>query len=129
MRKQSNLQFAKALYEVTKNVPAESLPQIVKQFFVTLQKYNKVKKIEYIIKEFEAYAKKQSGIKTIEMESVHEINNKAKENIQKVFGATSEITQKINKDLVGGVKIKIDDVVYDASLKTQLHKLKQALIK
>ncbi|MBI2038261.1 MAG: F0F1 ATP synthase subunit delta [Candidatus Magasanikbacteria bacterium] len=129
MRKQSNLQFAKALYEVTKSLPAESLPQVVKQFFITLQKYNKLKKIDYILEDFISYSKKQSGIKTIEVETTRELDEKTREKIINTFGAKSEITQKINKQILGGIRIKIDDTVHDASLKTQLYKLKQALIK
>lgn len=127
MKKQSNLQFAKALYQVTKDLPKDKLPEVVKQFFVTLQKYNKLKKIDYIVEEFIKYSKKQSGIKTIEVETVSELDKKTKSKIEKVFGEDSEITEKINKDLLGGIKIKVDDMVYDASLKTQLNKLKQFL--
>lgn len=129
MRKQSNLQFAKALYEITKNLPADNLPEVIKQFFVTLQKYNKLKKINYILEEFEKYSKKQSGIKTIEVETVRGLEEKTETAVKKIFGLTSEIIQKTNADLLGGIKIKVDDVIYDASVKTQLHKLKQALIK
>ncbi len=127
MKKQSNLQFAKALYQVTKDLPKDKLPEVIKQFFVVLQKYNKLKKIDYIIEEFERYSKKQSGIKTIEVETVNELDKKIKSKIEKVFGEDSEITEKINKNLLGGIKIKVDDTVYDASLKTQLNKLKQFL--
>lgn len=127
MKKQSNLQFAKALYQVTKDLPKDKLPEVVKQFFVILQKHNKLKKIDYIVEEFIRYSKKQSGIKTIEVETVNELDSKTKNKIEKVFGEDSEITEKINKDLLGGIKIKVDDMVYDASLKTQLNKLKQFL--
>ncbi len=128
MKKKTNLQFAKALYEVTKGLPEKNLPEVIKQFFLVLQKNNKIKKIEYIIEEFVRYSKKQSGIKTIKIESVQKINEQVVEKIKKIFGQTAEVHNTINKDILGGMKITVDDTVYDASLKTQLQRLKQSLI-
>lgn len=128
MAKQSNAQFAKALYQVVKDLPKEKMPEVAKQFLSVLQKNNKLKKAEYILAEFEAYAKKQSGIKTIEIETAHPVDEKILEKIKQIFGKESEISQTINTEMLGGIKIKVDDTVYDASLKTQLHKLKQSLI-
>jgi F-type H+-transporting ATPase subunit delta len=128
MKKKTNLQFAKALYQITKDLPENNLPEVIKQFFLVLQKNNKLKKIEYILEEFIKYSKKQSGIKTVEIESAQEIDESMIHKIKKIFGADSEISQVVNRDILGGIKIKVDDTVYDASIKTQLHKLKQSLI-
>ena len=128
MAKQSNIQFAKALYEVAKNLPEKEIPEVVKQFLTVLQKNNKLKKVEYILAEFEAYAKKQSGIKTIEVESAQPVDSKMLENIKQIFGKNSEISQTIHAEMLGGIKVKVDDTIYDASVKTQLQKLKQTLI-
>lgn len=128
MRKKSNFQFAKALYEVTKDLPKAQLPETIQQFVLILQKNNKLKKIDYIIEEFVNYSKKQEGIKMVEIETARKLEPSALNKIKKIFGEKSEITEAINKDLLGGIKIKVDDMVYDASLKTQLLKLKQSLV-
>lgn len=128
MKKQSNLQFAKALYEVTKDLPEAKISEVVKQFFLVLQKNNKLNKINYIIDEFIKYSKKQSGIKTVNVETAHPADQDLLNKIKKVFGQDAEISQTLNKDLLGGVKIKVDDTIYDGSLKTQLSKLKQSLL-
>lgn len=127
MKKQSNKQFARALYETTKDLPKKELPEVIRQFVVILQKYNKLKKIDYIIEEFLNYSKKQEGIKTVTAESSTELTGSSLAKIKKMFGEKSEVTENINKNLLGGIKIKVDDMVYDASLKTQLVKLKQLL--
>ncbi len=128
MRKKSNFQFAKALYEITKDLPKSNLPEVMEQFVLILQKNNKLKKVDYIIEEFENYAKKQEGIKMIEVQTARKLDSVVINKLKKIFGEKSEITEVVNKDLLGGVKIKVDDLVYDASLKTQLSQLKQALI-
>lgn len=128
MKKKSNLQFAKALYEVTKNLPKNHLPEAIKQFVLILQKNNKLKKIDCIMEEFVSYSKKQVGIKNIEIESARKLEQPTLNKIKKIFGKKSEITEIINDSLLGGIKIKVDDLVYDASLKLQLKSLRQQLI-
>lgn len=128
MKKHSNRQFAKALYEVTEGLPKNDIPEVIRNFLMMLQKNNKLKKIEHIIEEFIQYSKKQAGIQDIEIESARKLDQPTLDKIKKLFGEKSEISEKINKDLLGGVKIKIDDLVYDASLQKQLIKLKEKLI-
>lgn len=128
MSKKSNFQFAKALYEVTKDLPEKELPEVMKQFVLILQKNNKLKKVDYIIEEFINYSKKQSGIKIINIETAAKINEHTLVALKKTFGEKSEISETVNKSLLGGVRIKVDDMVYDASLKTQLKNLKEKLI-
>lgn len=128
MKKHSNRQFAKALYEVTEGLPKNDIPEVIRNFLMMLQKNNKLKKIDHIIEEFIQYSKKQAGIQDIEIESARKLDQPTLDKIKKLFGEKSEISEKINKDLLGGVKIKIDDLVYDASLQKQLIKLKEKLI-
>ena len=129
MKKKSNIQFAKALYEITKDLPKAQLPEVANQFLLILQKNNKLKKIDYIVEEFTNYSKKQEGIKTVIVESARALKPATLNKIKKMFGEKSEITAAINENLLGGIKIKVDDMVYDASLKTQLIKLKQVLVR
>lgn len=127
MKKQSNRQFARALYEITKDLPKKDLPEAVAQFALVLQKHNKLKKADNIIEEFIAFSKRQNGIKTVSVESTGKVSPAVLAKIRRTFGEESEISENINKNLLGGIKIKVDDLIYDASLKTQLVKLKQLL--
>ncbi|MFA5062027.1 MAG: F0F1 ATP synthase subunit delta [Patescibacteria group bacterium] len=129
MKKTSNKQYAKALFEATKGMSAHNLTEIVNSFLGILQRDHRLKKIEYIIEEFVKYSKKAGGIKEIEVESARKLEPVTIEKIRKVFGAKSEITETINKDLIGGLRLKVDDVILDASIKNQLQRLKQTLTK
>ena len=128
MKKHSNRQFARALYEITEDLPKKDLPEAVAQFAAVLQKHNKLKKADFIIEEFINYSKKQAGIKTIVIESAFAVEHAAINKIKKVFGENSDITETINKNLLGGIRVKVDDMIYDASLKKQLSRLKNQLI-
>lgn len=129
MKKQSNKQYAVALYEATKGVSANQATDIVKNFLGVLQRDNKLKKVEYIIEEFIKYSKRAEGIKEVEIESARKLEGATVEKIRKLFGAKTEVTEKINKDIIGGLRIKVDDLILDASIKNQLNRLKQNLTK
>jgi len=128
-RKNSIKQYAKALYEATKNAPKHDLSVILNNFLSLLQRDNKLKKVEYIIDEFVRYSKKAEGISEIEIESARKLDTATVEKIKKAFGGKSEVSETINKDLIGGLRIRMDDLIFDASIKKQISRLKQDLIK
>lgn len=128
-RKSSIKQYAKALYEATKDAPDAAIGGIVNNFLSILERDNKLKKIEYIIDEFTAYSKMAEGIMQIEVESARKLDAGAAEKIRKIFGAKSEIRETVNKKLIGGLRIKINDIILDASVKNQLNRLKNSLTK
>lgn len=128
MKKQSNKQYAKALYDVSKDAPKGHWAEIAKQFLVLLQKERMLVKVNLIIEEFERYTKKQAGIKELEVESARELDKTTLNKIKKMFGENSEVKMTVNPDLIGGIRVKVDDIIYNASLKKQLSKLKTSLI-
>lgn len=128
MRKKiSNKQYAKALYEASKDAPENKSGEIARRFLAVLRDNNKLKRIDRIIEEFTAYAKKQEGILELTVESKEELPDKTVNKIRKIFEEETEVAQKINEDILGGIRIIADDTVYDYSLRTQLNKLKEKL--
>ncbi len=128
MKKVTNKQLAKALYEATGELKGSDLKQVLANFVVLLARSHKLKKSEYIIRDFLHYAKAQEGIQEIEITSARELDNKVLAHIKKAFGAHTEATVKVDGSLLGGVRIKTEDKILDASLKTQLNKLKLSII-
>lgn len=126
--KKSNKQYAKALYDVSKDAPKSHFAEIAKQFLVLLQKDRSLSKVNLIVEEFEKHSKKQAGIKEIEVESARELDKATLNKIKKMFGENSEVKMTVNPDLIGGIRVKVDDIIYDASLKKQLSRLKTSLI-
>ena len=81
---------------------------------------------------FVVLAKKKLNIAYVEVTSSSDMDENAR--IQ-LSNALSDITKKkidinfsTNKDLIGGLKIKIDDMLFDSSLKTKLENAKSKLI-
>ena len=77
------------------------------------------------------YAKKKN-IKKVVITSASELDNETSEKIALIVKnqdqtATVELSQKTDADIIGGLIIQIDDKVYDASVRTQLKKVKEKL--
>lgn len=73
------------------------------------------------------------GIKQAKISSATKINEesleKIKDIINKLYNTKTEIKTEINKDLIGGFILRVDDKQYDASIASQLKKIKDELIK
>lgn len=128
MKKITTKQFASALYEITDGLKGEKLNEALRQFVLLLVKYHKLKQGARIIAEFEKYAKKKAGVVEIEITSAHKLSDTTLNRIKKVFGTEVESVEKIDEKLLGGITVKMEDKILDASLKTQLLNLKQSLI-
>lgn len=128
MAKVSIHDYAKALFEVTNGLKGEALQQALKVFAVFLYKKNILKRAQRIIAAYEEYAKKRAGVATIAITTAREIDSRTIEQIKKVFGNVVEATQSVDESLVGGVVIKTEDTIFDASLKTQLRILHAHLV-
>ena len=98
MPKKSNRQFALALYELTKDIKKEDVPDAVQSFLKVIQRNNRLFLLTMILK-----------------------------TLTKIFGTKSEISTTIDKKMFGGIRVKVDDVILDASLSTQIKRLKNAL--
>ena len=126
-RKISNNQLAQALYEITVDTKGEQTKKAIAEFVKLLIRVHKVTRSANIIAEFEKYAKKRQGIVSIEVQSARKLDEKTLDNIKKVFGKEVEATEFVDEKMLGGIKVKTEDKILDASLKTQLNQLKQFL--
>lgn len=126
-KKSSNKQYAKALFEVTKNLKGENLTKVLKKFIAILVRNHKLKQADRIINEFVKISKKEEGISEIEISSVRKLDVETVTKIKKIFGSKVEESELLDEKLIGGVVIKTEDKIFDVSIKTQLNKFKQLL--
>lgn len=127
MKKNSNKQYAQALHKVTTDLSGKNLEQALENFVLLLARDRKLKQANSIIKEFIDYADKLAGIVKIEVTTAEKISGELLEKIKKHFGAKVLAETKIDPSILGGIKIFTGDKILDASLSTQLLKLKNKL--
>ncbi|MCA1759913.1 MAG: ATP synthase F1 subunit delta [Bacteroidales bacterium] len=77
--------------------------------------------------------RKEKNIKTAVITTAQEMDKKllekAKRILEEELETKVELSAKVNSELIGGMILRIDDKQYDASILTQLNKLKQEMLK
>ncbi|HRY37033.1 MAG TPA: ATP synthase F1 subunit delta [Candidatus Magasanikbacteria bacterium] len=121
-------QFAKILYELTNGLPNKDIPAAIDSFISFLAKNQSIKKLPYIISEFEKYAQKMEGKEEITVKSAHGLSENLLNEIKKNLNLQGEVKEEIDESILGGVVVTVGNKIFDASVKTQINKLKQQLI-
>src|SRR5690606_7724310 len=91
---------------------------------------------DFIVDTIDTYiflANEERGIADAIVHSIRPLKEDEKEAISSVFAAkvakrSLNIENKIDKDLLGGIKIEIGNLIYDGSLRHKLDHLERSLI-
>jgi len=132
MRKISVEKYAQSLYEAVKDLPKQQVKLSLENFIKLLLKNKDLKLAEKIMRAFEIYAKRQEGILDVQIISAQGLNDSEKKELKNKIKKERQmkevnLVEKTEKDLIGGLIIKIGDTIYDNSLKTRLDLLKQEI--
>lgn len=125
-----------------KLVPASAKKQVVEQIFsdfaadvkgfifIALDK-NRETSIPQVVDCYDDLCDAAAGIRQILVHTAVPLERVEAERLQKSFeqklGGTIRLKTSIDKSMIGGIKVQVDDTVYDASLLHQLNALKQTL--
>jgi len=121
--------LAEELVEKTKNVSKKEQEKIIRSTIFSLGSRGLSKYFSKLINEVEKHSAKSAQLKTT-LETAHQLDKKSLEGIEKELKAVyGEIQFSVveNKELIGGIRIKIGDTVIDASLRNRLKKLSNCL--
>ncbi len=128
MQKILPLQYAKILHTLTIGLSGKELEKHISDFVALLHKNQSLNKIPYIIKDFEIYSAKMQGSEKATIKSARELSDSTIEEIKKFLSLKGEVKTKIDEKILGGTVVEVGNKIFDASLKTQINKLKQQLI-
>lgn len=116
---------------ITKIFKNEVNPLTLK-FLLLILKNNREEYIPGICHNFLDLNRKDQNIKSARLITAFEIDqktiNKIKSLLEKELKATVELNSVVDQDIIGGLILRIDDKQYDASVATQLKKIKQELL-
>lgn len=121
-------QYTKALYEICKEDNSENINNSLKLFVKKVFQNNDQILFNEILLNFSEYWNYKEGFEDVVIISARELEKKEKEYIEK---NTENILLKkinpkyeINKNIIGGIKIKTKNLIIDSSIKTKLEELK-----
>lgn len=129
----SSKQYAQALFELSKDKDKVEVLEVVGNFANFLVKNNDFFKLDKILNDFNNLWNREFSIVEAKISSAHPLTNEIKdllkEYLVKSSFAKEVVTDSVvDKNILGGVVIKYGDRIFDASLKTNLSRLKQTLL-
>ncbi|MGC9342712.1 MAG: ATP synthase F1 subunit delta [Bacteroidales bacterium] len=85
-----------------------------------------------ILRNFIDLYKEEHGIKQAKLTMSSSVSNEYQQKfislLEKAFNAKIELEEFVDKDLIGGFILKVEDQQFDASVKTQLKRVKKKLL-
>ncbi len=117
--------------EIIAAILKDEVSETTMKFLALISKSRREKIIPNLSEEFILMYNEFIGLKKVDLYSAVELPSSLKNKIMKVLAEQTdkriELTQNIQEDLIGGFVLKMDDMLFDASLKNQLSKIKNHL--
>lgn len=118
-------QYATALYEAVHETKDHD--KVLDNFVRVLAQNGDLAKHDEIEQEYKLLEMKEKGIKQVNLTFAQEHNPQVLDELNKVINGKAEFKTTIDAGIVGGVVVRVDDTLIDASIKTQLNNLNNAL--
>lgn len=100
-------------------------------FLVLIAENRREKYIPGIFRNLEELYRKEEGIKSAIITTAKPLNENTieqiRQSLEKKFNVKVELSQVIDAEIIGGFVLRIDDNQYDASISTELKKIKEKL--
>lgn len=111
----------------------EKIDEATLRFLELIVENKREQHIPGICRNFLDLIRKEQGIKSAVVTSPVSLSKETiaqmKALLEESYHAKVELSEKINEELLGGFVLRIDDQQYDASVATQLRKVKEELMK
>lgn len=123
-------QYAQSLYEVLTDSNPKDHDRVIENFISILKTNDDLSGYEKIVTEVDTLFQTDSQTTKIEVTAATEksITPALLKELNKLAKTKAEITTKVDDKIIGGVVIRVDDQLIDASISTQLSNLEKDLI-
>ncbi len=118
--------------ELISSIFKGKIDELSLRFLLLVNKNKREVHIPGICRNFLDLTRKDQNIKSAVLTTATEVDKSTIHKIEELLGkelkARVELSSKTNPEIIGGVVIRVDDKQYDASIATQLKKIKQKLL-
>jgi F-type H+-transporting ATPase subunit delta len=118
--------------EFIRSVFKSELRELTTRFLLLITKNKRESHIPGICRNFLALSRKDQNIKSAILTTASGVSAASVKKIQNLLGkelkASIELSTQVKPEIVGGMILRIDDTQYDASVATQLKKIRQSLL-
>ncbi len=122
-------EYAQALQLALQESKPEDVDVIIENLVGVLKDNNELDKYEAIVAEFEKLSLIAGEVTEVEAVFAKEAtaNKGILDELNSVAGPQMEIRSRVDNELVGGMVLRVDDTLIDASVKGNLERLKKDL--
>lgn len=127
--KLTSTQYAQALYDAIHETNPKDHEVVMDRFVNVLAQNGDLNKHSEIEAEYKKLEMEAKGFHEAEVTVAKEgeLNKGIIDELNKIAGSKLDIKQKVDAGIVGGIILKVDDTLMDASIKTQLNNLNRSL--
>jgi len=104
----------------------------VRNFLAIITDHQRLHELNVILDAYDRVADVDLGVTEAEVSTVHALNDADRAGLEsqvaKLAGTKVRIAYKLDATLLGGAVVKIGSTVYDGSVRTQLDRMKDALL-
>lgn len=127
--KLTSQQYATALFDAISETAENHHDKVLDNFVKILAQNGDLGKFEEIDAEFRKLKLESQGIKEAEVTVAKEVelNHTIITELNKAVSGKLEIKTRIDESIIGGVVVRVDDTLIDASVRTQLNNLNNSL--
>ncbi|GAC1412687.1 MAG: hypothetical protein NVSMB66_2410 [Candidatus Doudnabacteria bacterium] len=123
-------QYAQALYNAIHEVRPEDHDKVLDNLVKIMAQNGDLGLYSSLVEEYQKLDSKHQGIKEVQITSAHPINTKELlKELNQIVGQKTQVKESIDKDLIGGVVVRVDDTLIDASVKNSLIHLRNVIAK
>jgi len=125
----SSTEYAEALYLSIRDKSDSDTKKAMTGFVASMEKRGLIALLPEVLKAMPAAIKKVEGTEDVLVETAHGISEKMTAEAVRAIGKEAdevEITSRVNPELLGGVRVRGKDMLYDATLKDRLNRLNDA---
>lgn len=128
MKRITATQYARALYEATKDAPHKDIPKVLSAFVTLLHRHKRSRLIPSIVKRYERHRDMTESIARVTVQTAHPLTVNARKAIEsgvlKATGAQKVVlNEHIDERLLGGVRLQLGDTIYDGTIRARLNTL------
>jgi F-type H+-transporting ATPase subunit delta len=122
-------QYAEALYDSVHQTHEKDHDKVMDNFVKILAQNGDLAKYDEISEAYKILEMKEKGISQAKVTVAHDsdLNHTIIDELNKITKSKLEIKTKVDSGIVGGIIVRVDDTLIDASIKTRLDNLNSQL--
>lgn len=125
----SSSEYAEALYLSLREKSEAEIEKTAAYFRSLMEKRGLVALLPEILKAMPAAIKRVEGTEDVLIETAHGLDERMKSGAVRAIGRKEDevdVVVRVNPDLLGGIRVRGRDTLYDATLKDRLNRMREA---